>query len=134
MMQRGPKRQSADAKKLAGTYKESRDKPVHLVNETSLPKAPAYLTPEAKVIWHEEIERVTKAGTCELDSSLFARYCSLEANCRDQFNAGETPRSAFLSELRKTGELLGIAGAPSRAQRGKAPDPVVNPFAALSRP
>ena len=57
-MQRGPKRQSADTKKLAGTYKESRDKPVHLVNETSLPKAPAYLTPEAKVVWHEEIERV----------------------------------------------------------------------------
>lgn len=121
-------------KKAAGTYKECRDKPVHLVTETSRPQPPAYLTPEAKVVWFEEIDRVMKVGTCELDSSLFARYCSLEALVREIFHAGDAPPTSQVVELRKTGEVLGIAGAPSRALRGTAaPQETVNPFAPLRR-
>ena len=134
-MNRGPKRKAPEVKIAAGTYQSCRDKPVHLIIEASQPQAPDYLTAEAKAVWHEEISRVTRAGTCELDSSLFARYCSLEAIVRATFGAGETPRAAYLVELRKAGEILGIAGAPSRALRGTAPAAKpTNPFMALKRP
>ncbi|WP_379921722.1 hypothetical protein [Erythrobacter sp. R86502] len=134
-MKRGPKKLAPEVKIAQGTYQACRDKPVHLITNTSVPVAPDYLTPEAKVIWAEEIDRVTSAGTCELDSSLFARYCSLESLVRAEFAQGIVPRAAYLSELRKAGEILGIAGVSSRALRGKPIETKSgNPFAAMKRP
>ena len=41
-------------------------------------------------------------------SSSFATCCSLEAQCRAVFVAGEVPRGAYLSEKRKLADPLGI--------------------------
>jgi len=86
----------------------------------------------AQEVWHEELDRVTQSGTSSLDSSLFADYCCLAAIVRATFKAGEVPKGNQLVELRKQRELLGIGGAPSRAQRGKVAEPDTrNEFAKL---
>lgn len=134
-MKRGPKKLAPEVKIAQGTYQACRDKPLHLITNTSAPVAPDYLTLEAKAIWTEEIDRVTSSGTCELDSSLFARYCSLESLVRAEFAQGVVPRAAYLSELRKAGEILGIAGVSSRALRGTLLETKnSSPFAPLKRP
>lgn len=71
----------------------------------------------------EEINRVIQAGTSELDSAFFANYCCVQAQVRDILRQGKMPHGNQLTELRKMGELLGIAGAPSRASRGKIAEP-----------
>ena len=78
---------------------------------------PTTLTTAAQAIWQEEARRVAVAGTTEADSSLFARYCEMEALARAAFAAGELPKLALLTELRRTAELLGIAGHRSRLMR-----------------
>lgn len=134
MSQRGPKPKPKDAKIAAGTYQACRDAPKHLVINAPPPKMPAYLNDEAKAVWWEELDRVVLAGTNELDSSLFASYCGLEAIARDQFSNGQQPQATIMSELRKLRELLGIGGAPSRAQRGTPKvEQTESPFAALKR-
>jgi phage terminase small subunit len=114
--------------KLPGTETFGR---AELLVPGSPPAMPDYLKPEAIDVWQEEIGRVMAAGVVEIDSSLFARYCSLEALVRQAFNAGdEPPPMAALTVLRQYGELLGIAGRKSRV--GKvADDPTKtgNPFA-----
>lgn len=132
-MQRGPKKKSIEGKKAAGSYRPSRDDPqVIIPANATRPQMPDYLSAEAQAVWQEELPRVTKSGTSELDSSLFADYCCLAAIVRATFRSGEIPRGNYLVELRKQRELLGIGGAPSRAQRGtrsEADDD--NPFANL---
>lgn len=132
-MQRGPKKKSIDEKKAVGSYRPCRDNPnVIIPASTEPPQMPDYLTADAKTVWFEELDRVTRSGTSELDSSLFADYCCLAAIVRAAFKAGETPKGNQLVELRKQRELLGIGGAPSRAQRGKVAEPdQSNPFASL---
>lgn len=96
------------------------------------PMMPDYLTPEAQVVWQEEIGRVMSAGVSELDSSLFARYCALEALLRKAFSTpkADPPPAAYLTAQRQAAELLGIAGRKSRVGKvsdgGKASS---NPFA-----
>lgn len=132
-MQRGPKKKSIDEKKAVGSYRPCRDNPtVILPGNAAPPLMPNYLSAEAQAVWHEEVERVTQSGTSILDSSLFADYCCLAAAVRSVWVAGEVPKGSHLVELRKQHELLGIGGAPSRAQRGtKAPADSTNPFANL---
>jgi hypothetical protein len=94
------------------------------------PMAPDYLTPEAVAVWQEEIGRVLAAGVCELDSSLFARYCSTEAMVRKVFREGqEAPPAAVLTMLRQHAELLGIAGRKSRVGKVGDVGQSSNPFA-----
>ncbi len=94
---------------------------------------PDYLSDAARAVWFEELDRVTQSGTSDLDSSLFADYCCLAAIVRETFRTGGEPKGNQLVELRKQRELLGIGGAPSRAQRGtKAQAKPNNPFADLA--
>lgn len=87
------------------------------------PIAPDYLTAEAIDVWQEAIGRVMSAGVTEVDSALFARYCSLEALVRKAFNAGgEPPPAAYLTVLRQHEELLRIAGPKSRVGGGGGSD------------
>lgn len=132
-MQRGPKKKSIDEKKASGNYRPSRDDPKIILSASVLaPVMPNYLSAEAQAVWVEELPRVIQTGTSDLDSSLFADYCCLAAAVRATWAAGEIPQGNHLVELRKQRELLGIGGAPSRAQRGvKAQPDDSNPFASL---
>ncbi|WP_404713184.1 hypothetical protein [Sphingomonas sp. MMS24-J13] len=85
------------------------------------PIMPDYLTPAAILVWQETIGRVMAAGISEADSSLFARYCSLEAEVRIAFKSGgDLPSAAYLTNLRQMEELLRIAGPKSRIGGGSA--------------
>lgn len=90
----------------------------------------------ARLVWDENLERVTANGCHEGDSDLFARYCSLEAWHRSyvgRWMAGEEgfadpPKAAFVESLRKMGELLGIAGPSSRLRMPAQPQGQGNIF------
>jgi len=130
-MKPGRKAEPPATKGARGTLKPYRDDGrTELLVPGSPPAQPDYLTAEAIDVWQEEIGRVMAAGVAEIDSSLFARYCSLEALVRQAFNAGgEPPPAAYLTVLRQYAELLGIAGRKSRV--GKVADDAIksrNPF------
>lgn len=130
-MNRGRKAEPPSQKAARGTIQPCRDAGrTEVIVAGSPPVQPEYLSPEAIDVWQEELGRVMATGVVEIDSSLFARYCSLEALIRKAFRAGgEAPPAAYLTEARRMAELLGIAGRKSRV--GKvADDPTkeVNPF------
>lgn len=131
-MERGRKPEPKAVKAARGTLQPVRDGlKTEIIVPGSPPAMPDYLTPEAIDVWQENIGRVMAAGTSELDSDLFARYCSAEALVRMAFKAGgEPPSAAYLTLLRQYAELLGIAGRKSRV--GKVTDDPTknrNPFA-----
>lgn len=132
-MQRGRKPDPASAKAARGTLQPVRDGlKTEIIVPGDPPAMPDYLTPEAVIVWQEEIGRVMAAGIAEIDSSLFARYCALEALIRKAFGDpnGEPPPAAYLTTQRQHAELLGIAGRKSRV--GKVtndPTQSRNPFA-----
>ena len=132
-MKPGPKRKTPTEKQAAGTLRPFRDAGVtELVVPGDPPIAPDYLTAEAIDVWQEAIGRVMPAGVTEIDSALFARYCSLEALVRKAFSAGgEPPPAAYLTVLRQHEELLRIAGPKSRVGGGGGTDAKksANPFA-----
>ena len=136
-MKPGPKRKTPTEKATTGTLRPFRDAGVtEIVVPGNPPIAPDYLTPEAIIVWQEAIGRVMSAGVTEVDSALFARYCSLEALVRKAFNAGgEPPPAAYLTVLRQHEELLRIAGPKSRVGGGSAADAAKssNPFARNGR-
>lgn len=131
-MERGRKPEPPGVKAARGTLQPCRDADrTEIVVPGSPPAQPEYLTPQAIAVWQEEIGRVMAAGTVEIDSSLFARYCSLEALVRQAFNAAqEPPPAAYLTVLRQYAELLGIAGRKSRVGSKVGDDPTKqgNPF------
>lgn len=130
-MNRGPKAQPPTVKEARGTFQPCRDGAKReIVVPGDPPQMPDYLTAGAVDVWQEEIGRVMTVGTTEIDSSLFGRYCSLEALVRDAFRAGEAPPAAQLTVLRQHAELLGIAGRRSRVGKGaNDPSRQVSPFA-----
>lgn len=133
-MQRGRKAESPVEKFARGTLQPCRDNgKTEIIVPGAPPAQPDYLTPEAIVVWQEEIGRVMATGVAEIDSSLFARYCSLEALIRRAFAAGDTPPpAAYLTEARRMAELLGIAGRKSRVGKvGDDPTKAINPFQRL---
>lgn len=133
-MQRGRKAEPPSTKKARGTFQPVRDgMKTELIVAGSPPMMPDYLTPGAIDVWQEAIGRVMSAGVTEIDSALFARYCSTEALVRAAFKAaGDPPPAAYLTMLRQYEELLRIAGPKSRVtggggtNGGTAPS---NPFA-----
>jgi hypothetical protein len=138
-VKRGPKPQMPQVKAARGTLRKDRDGAsgmgaVTLIMAGDPPVMPDYLLPAAREIWIEELSRVMLAGVSEADSSLFATYCSTEALARSAFQAGEPPPAAYLTELRRMRELLGIAGPrariPGKAAAGGQSD---NPFARNGR-
>lgn len=131
-MKRGPKAEAPSAKAARGTLRPFRDGlKTEIVVAGDPPMMPDYLTPEAQIVWQEEIGRVMSAGVSEVDSSMFARYCSMEALVRQAFKAcGEPPSAAVLTMLRQHAELLGIAGRKSRVGKvNDGPTKSANPFA-----
>jgi hypothetical protein len=131
-MQRGPKLKNPVTKKLAGTYKPSVDgKTAPLVQlAEDIPVAPAWLTAGAKDVWADDLARVVACGARETDSHFFAVYCEMMARFIAGVKAGDPPNAAFVSELRKEAEMLGIAGAKARLSRlVTAPEkPTASPF------
>ncbi len=130
-MKRGRKPEPPSTKLARGTLQPVRDgAKAEIIVPGDPPVQPDYLTAEAIDVWQEELGRVMAAGLAEIDSSLFARYCSLEALVRQAFNSGgEPPPAAYLTVLRQYAELLGIAGRKSRV--GKVtndPTQSRNPF------
>lgn len=134
-MKRGPKPQTAVTKAKRGTLRPDRDGdgPVQLITASDPPIVPGYLSPSAQEIWLEEISRVMLSGVTERDSSLFATYCSTEALVRAAFMAGEPPPAAYLTELRRMRELLGIAGPRVRQEAKNGVTKTENPFARNGR-
>lgn len=134
-MKRGPKPQLPATKEKRGTLRKDRDGdgPVQLIMAGDPPMMPDYLAPAAQEIWMEEISRVMIAGISEQDSSLFATYCSTEALARAAFISGEPPPAAYLSELRRMRELLGIAGPRVRQGAKHGGTQNDNPFARNGR-
>lgn len=134
-MKRGPKKQTAVAKAKRGTLRPDRDGagPVSLVAAGDPPVTPDYLSPAAQEIWLEEIGRVMLSGVTDQDSSLLATYCSTEALVRAAFIAGEPPPAAYLTELRRMRELLGIAGPRVRTGKPNGNTQSDNPFAKNGR-
>lgn len=132
-MKPGRKPEPPSGKLARGTFQPVRDGlKTEVVVPGNPPVMPDYLTAEAELVWQEAIGRVMSAGVTEVDSALFARYCSLEALVRKTFNAaGEPPPAAYLTVLRQHEELLRIAGPKSRVGGGGAPDGKTsgNPFA-----
>lgn len=133
-MKRGPKPQTPATKEKRGTLRPDRDGPrtvqsVSVITPGDPPQMPDYLTAEAQEVWLEELGRVMISGVGERDSALFATYCSTEALVRKAFIAGEPPPAAYLTELRRMRELLGIAGP--RTRTGAKPggtQSIDNPF------
>ncbi len=124
-MNRGPKLKSPATKKLAGTYKESVDgTTAPIVNLTQdIPLPPLWLSAGAKDVWAADLARVVACGAREPDSHFFAVYCEMMTRFVASVKAGDPPNAAFVSELRKEAEMLGIAGAKSRLARlGGTPD------------
>jgi hypothetical protein len=129
-VQRGRKAEAPSVKLARGTFQPVRDGVrTEIIVPGNPPMMPDYLTAEAQDVWQEEIGRVMSAGVTELDSSLFARYCSLEALIRKTFTSGTPPPSAYLTGQRQTAELLGIAGRKSRVGKGGDGGQKGNPFA-----
>jgi hypothetical protein len=130
-MQRGPKLKNPGTKLLAGTYKEcvdGRTAPiVQLVEDT--PVAPKWLSEGAKEVWADDLARVVACGAREPDSHFFATYCQWMAGFIAGVRAGDPPNAAYVSELRKQMEMLGIAGAKARLSRGSENTSPANPFA-----
>lgn len=135
-MKRGPKPQTGIEKSRRGTLRRDRDgdpAQVSLVAAGDPPVMPDYLTPAAQEIWLEEVPRVMLTGVSEFDSSILARYCATEALVRAAFIAGEPPPAAYLVELRRTAELLGIAGPKVRTGKPSGGAQNENPFAKNGR-
>lgn len=131
-MKRGPKAEPPSAKWERGTIRPYRDDgKTELVVPGDPPIMPDYLTPEAIEVWGELLGRVMAAGVTEIDSAMFARYCSLEALVRKAFAADTPPPAAYLTVLRQHEELLRIAGPKSRVGAGGKADGAKssNPFA-----
>jgi hypothetical protein len=127
-----PGRRVADpaTKTLQGTYRKDRhaDIVATATPVSSVPKAPAYLNKEARLVWDEELPRVIAMGGVDADSSVFARYCVMEAVFRGGHATGADPSAALAAELRRYAELLQIAGQRSRLAKVKTDDAAPNPF------
>lgn len=132
-MQAGRKPLPNSVKKARGTFQPARSNEEIPVPNTA-PTMPAYLTAEAKKVWVEELPRVMECKVTDVDSSLFARYCAVEALVRDLLRNGDVPQGNLLTELRRMGECLGLTGPSSRIARGGKDAQPTNPFAALLKP
>ncbi|WP_294196517.1 hypothetical protein [uncultured Sphingomonas sp.] len=123
-------------KQLQGTYRKDRHSDIAVTADPmpNTPVRPAYMSEEGKLVWNEEVTRVIACGATEADSSLFARYCEIEATFRMTVMSGEPPVASLLTELRRMGELLGIGGLRSRlAKTGTAAPATASPFTTRKR-
>lgn len=130
-MKTGRRTANPALKHLAGTFRADRHGDIVDLapSPTSGPVQPAYLSAAAQAVWREELPRVAACGATDADSSIFARYCEMEAAFRVAIVSGELPKAALLTELRRSAELLGIGGLRSRLARAGGNDaPTASPF------
>lgn len=131
-MQPGRKPSPLNKKRLANTLRSDRDGgsaayAAHIA--TDVPVAPLWLTAAAKDVWADDLARVVTCGAREPDSHFYAVYCEMMARFIAGVKSGDPANAAFVSELRKQMEMLGIAGAKARLARGGDQTPASNPFA-----
>jgi hypothetical protein len=137
-MQRGRRPIPASEKAARGTFRQDRDAhKVQLVVDNDGPVMPPHmvetedendLTKIARAIWVELHPIVTALGASECDSSLFARYCYLEADARALMVQGILPSNGKMTQLRQMEEMLRIAGPKSRVAGAKPMGGDSNPF------
>lgn len=130
-MQRGPLAGPPSQKLARGTFKPSRDGDLAEIVTTSDPPMMPDLTPEAEIVWQQQLPRVMATGVVELDSEFFSIYCHLIAAIRKVHAVGDAAPASHYTEARRLSELLGIAGPKSRVGRTPPQKPVSNPFSKL---
>ena len=130
-MKRGAKPDLPSTKTARGTFRNDRDgSVVEIVDPGALPQQPTWLTDEGKLIWLDDIGRVssTKLAT-ENDSTIFANYCNLQGAIATAWRKGEVPPITALTEARRMAEQFGLFGRKSRVMAGgKEPGEIENPF------
>lgn len=115
-MKPGRKPAAPSEKQRRGTYRRDRDGAVVEVTAAdALPIQPEWLTEAGRDAWLDNIGRVSSTGKAtELDSALFGQFCNLLGAVNLAWAAGDVPPISALAELRRFGELFGLAGGSSR--------------------
>ena len=129
-MRKGRRIADPATKTLKGTFRDDRHGNIVAFvppPAKSVPVAPSWLTDLARQVWDEELPRVIAAGATDADSGFFARYCSMSATFITLTIAGESPKAALATELRRSAELLGIAGLRSRLVKAGCDAPKATP-------
>ena len=129
-MKRGPKSVAPSTKVARGTRRRDRDANIVEITTTrALPMQPEWLTEAGREAWLDNVARAYSAERAtELDSALFGTFCNLLGACSLAWRAGEVPPSSAIAELRRFGELFGLAGSSSRLVDGGG-ERRDNPFA-----
>ncbi len=130
-MKGGNKGEPPDTKLVRGTWRHDRDgSKVQIMTPDDPPMMPD-MTPEAEIVWQQQLPRVMATGVVELDSEFFSIYCHLIAAIRKVHAVGDAAPASHYPEARRLSELLGIAGPKSRVGRTPPQTPVSNPFSKL---
>jgi hypothetical protein len=126
-MKRGPKPVPQAVKVMRGTVQPCRqiaavDNGFDMVVKGSPPIAPDDLSPEAQVVWMDNVSRAMSYGVNELDSSLFADFCNLTAVINKAWQANEVPPASYLEVKRKLAMQFGLGGPGERSRGGGKTD------------
>lgn len=135
-MKRGPKAETPAVKRGRGTFKPYRDAGrVEVIAPNALPVQPTWLTEAGHQEWLDQVGRVasTRLAT-EADSLLFATFCNLAGSLALCWQSGAVPPAAHLVEVRRLGELFGLAGPRSRVGAPPPGKPEENPFMKERKP
>jgi hypothetical protein len=93
------------------------------------------LTAAGQKIWDENKARAATIGITEHDTVIFTIFCNLTGEIAQAVRAGKAVSIAAQTEVRRLGELLGLAGPKSRIiVDNPAPEGSSNPFARRRRP
>jgi hypothetical protein len=129
-MRRGPKPETPSVKANSGTFRPHRDRfKVEVVTPSTLPVKPDWLSAAGELIWRENVARAATFGVTEHDSVIFTIFCNLTGEIAEAVRAGKAGSVAAQTEVRRLGELLGLAGPKSRIiVDNSAPEGGGNPF------
>ena len=129
-MRRGPKPETPSVKANGGTFRPHRDRlKVEVVASGALPAKPDWLSAAGQTIWDENVARAAAVGVTEHDTVIFAIFCNLTGEIAQAVRADRVVSVAAQTEVRRLGELLGLAGPKSRIiVDNSAPEGGGNPF------
>jgi phage terminase small subunit len=115
VMRRGPKPELPSVKANGGTFRPHRDRfKVEVSTSNALPIKPDWLSPAGQTIWDENVTRAAAVGVTEHDTVIFTIFCNLTGEIVQAVQAGKAVSIAAQTEVRRLGELLGLAGPRSR--------------------
>jgi phage terminase small subunit len=134
-MRRGPKPELPSLKARSGTFRPHRDRfKVEILTSSTFPVKPDWLTAAGQTIWDENVARAAAIGVTEYDTVIFAIFCNLTGEIAQAVRAGKAVSVAAQTEVRRLGELLGLAGPKSRIiVDNPASEGARNPFARRRR-